>query len=95
MPASTELSTGQGHGHGSCRKRKGSAGLAEDSGDEFCRRRDADWLVHERYNRYFGAGDDEGEAADAEPAYDEGDDDDLIEDDDFDDYDDYDNADSP
>eukprot|EP00961_Rhodomonas_salina_P062164 834421-Rhodomonas_salina.1 len=54
--------------------------------DDFCRRSDADWLVHERYNNYVGTGDNEDDAG-AEPTYDERDDD-RIEDDDFDDHDD-------
>eukprot|EP00961_Rhodomonas_salina_P272312 3679832-Rhodomonas_salina.1 len=100
--ATPQSGTDEPRGNASTSKHKGSAGAAEgspgdsssgsssysetDSEDDFCRHRDADWLVHERYNRYFGTGDDE-DKADAEPAYDERDDYDLIEDDDFDDYD--------
>eukprot|EP00961_Rhodomonas_salina_P005959 80651-Rhodomonas_salina.1 len=94
-------------GSGAARKRKGSAGAAEgsptslsgsssysesDSEDDFCRRRDADWRVYERYNCFFGTGDDYDDV-DADPAYAERDDDDLVADNDFDDHDDFDDPD--
>eukprot|EP00961_Rhodomonas_salina_P057270 769996-Rhodomonas_salina.2 len=86
-------SAGAAEARGSPTSLSGSSSYSEsDSEDDFCRRRDADWSVYERYNGSLGTGDDDDDA-DAEPPYEERDDDDLVADDDFDDHDDFDNSD--